>query len=120
MVAQAGQQDGSPDGVVDRVHPTECNLQQPNRRLDGAGEVSRVGCSSEQVNAVKFSRPGGVGHPLPELQGTLIVALGLGEGVGLLGGQPGLGPCRQGAGKLPSRIPMDSQLSGGHGRRSGR
>jgi hypothetical protein len=48
------------------------------------------------------------------------VPLGLGEGVGALGSQPGPDPGRQCPGGLPGRVPVDGQLGGDDRRRTGR
>ena len=99
VIAQAGQEHGGPDRLVGRVHPAERILNQLDGTLHRAGESGRLGRAVEQVDPVQARRAAGLGHPLPQLQGALVMVAGLGEGVGAFGGQAGLDPGRQAPGQ---------------------
>ena len=67
----------------------------------------------EHGGVVQVESPGGVGHLVPQLQGELEVALGVGEAVGGLGLQSRL----QRRGQRPSRLVGPDPVVGEPGRR---
>jgi hypothetical protein len=74
--------------------------------LDSTGEPGGVGRAGQQLQPVGPGQGLGLQHLVPQLQGALVVALGLGEGVSTVGGQPGLDSGRQGSGGLTGRVPV--------------
>ena len=109
MAQPPGQQPG-PERVPRRVHLGQGTADQRDRPLGAAGVGGRLGGPSEQLDPVEARRRGW--GPLPQLQRTLEVVLGLGEGVAPLGGQAGLDRGRQGPRQVVGGVPVPGQLRG--------
>ena len=92
LAPQPHQQQRHPYRVLGRVEQVEGGGQQPQRTLALAGSCGRIGGPGRQLDPVQPGRPARVGHLLPQLKGSLVVALGLGEGVGPVAGHAGLDP----------------------------
>jgi hypothetical protein len=91
---------------IDQRHGLADQLRGP---VGGTGRVGHLGAARQQRHPVHAGAPGGVGHPVPQLQHALELQLGLGEGVHLLGGGGGLEAGGQGAWLVASGRPVVGQ-----------
>jgi hypothetical protein len=117
VAAQAGQQLSGPTRLGVRVHPAQRVLNQLDRSLGGAAEGNRLGRPGQQIDQGQSRRLAGLRHPLPQLEGSLVVARRLGKGVGMFGGQPGPDSGCQGLRRFAGCVPMGGELGCGHSRR---
>jgi hypothetical protein len=104
-----------PGRVPGRVHSGQGLPQELSRPRVVAGQMCRPGGPFEQVDPVQPGQLGRPRHLRPQLQGTLELSLGLGEGVAALGLVAGLDRGRQGPPGVAGGVPVVGQL-GGHGR----
>ena len=80
--------------------------------VGGAGVGGRLARPGQQLRLVHPGLGGGLAAALPQLEGPLELALGLGEGVGALGGQAGPDRRREGPLQVVGGVPVPGELGG--------
>ncbi len=83
--------------------------------VEGAGEVLLLGGVGQQLHLAERRALRRIGHRLPQLEGPLVVAHGLGRRRHPLGGQPRLDRGGQGQRQVAGPVPVVGQGGGGDG-----